>query len=238
VIMPVTRIAPPTAAERAELDRALQSSYDWTIFASANAVERFFAELRARGRDARALAGCKLACVGPATAQALADHGLLADLVPARSDATGLAAAVLAATGATVTRVLVPRAADGRDEAVTALRAAGAAVDVVTVYRTETVPADDPALAHGLACLRDGVIDVMAFFAPSQVQALFDIAAAAGIDAGEVTRRCRVIAAIGDTTRVALERRGIVVHVVPQRPEASLLADAIADYCEQHARRS
>jgi uroporphyrinogen III methyltransferase/synthase len=241
VIMPVTRIAPPADAERAELDRALQSSYDWTIFASANAVERFFAELRGRGRDARALAGCKLACVGPATAQALAAQGLLADLVPARSDATGLATAVLATAGATAaraTRVLVPRAAEGRDEAVTALRQAGATVDVITVYRTETMPAGDPALAHGLACLRDGAIDVMAFFAPSQVQALFEIAAASGIDAGDAARRCRVIAAIGDTTRVALERRGVMVHVVPQRPDASLLASAIADHCEQHARRS
>lgn len=239
VIMPVTHIAPPTAAERAELDRALQSSYDWTLFASANAVERFFAELRARGRDARALAGCKLACVGPATARALADQGLLADLVPARNDATGMAAAVLAAaTGKRALRVLVPRAADGRDEAVTALRQAGTTVDVLTVYRTETTPADDPALAHGLAHLRDGVIDVMAFFAPSQVQALFEIAAATGVDAGDVARRCRVIAAIGDTTRVALEHRGVPVHVVPERPEASLLASAIADHCAEHARRA
>jgi uroporphyrinogen III methyltransferase/synthase len=247
VIMPVTRIAPPTDAERAGLDRALQSPYDWAIFASANAVERFFAELRERGRDARALAGCKLACVGQATAQALAGQGLLADLVPARSDAAGLAAAVIAASseasgkasGAAIpgTRVLVPRAAGGRDEAVEALRSAGAAVDVVTVYRTETTPAHDPGLAHGLACLRDGAIDVMAFFAPSQVQALFEIGAASGIDVAEAARRCHVIAAIGETTRAALERRGLTVHVVPERPDASLLADAIAAHYQEHARR-
>ena len=242
VIMPVTRMAPPTAAERADFDRTLQSSYDWTMFASANAVERFFAELRDRGRDARALAGCKLACVGQATAQALAGQGLLADLVPARSDATGMAAAVISASitasGAAIhgTRVLVPRAAEGRDEAVHALRAAGAVVDVVTVYRTETTPAHDPGLAHGLACLRDGAIDVMAFFAPSQVQALFEIGDASGIDVADAARRCHVIAAIGDTTRAALEQRGLTVHVVPERPDASLLADAIAAHVQQHAR--
>jgi uroporphyrinogen III methyltransferase/synthase len=238
VIMPVTRIASPTDAERADLDRALQSPYDWTIFASANAVERFFAELRDRGRDARALAGCKLACVGQATAQALAGQGLLADLVPARSDATGMAAAVIEASGAATrgTRVLVPRAAEGRDEAVDALRSAGAAVDVVTVYRTETTPAHDSGLAHGLACLHDGAIDVMAFFAPSQVQALFEIGSSSGIDMADAARRCHVIAAIGDTTRAALERRGLMVHVVPERPDASLLADAIAAHYQEHAR--
>jgi uroporphyrinogen III methyltransferase/synthase len=231
VIMPVTRIAPPTDAERAALDRALQLSYDWTIFASANAVERFLAELRARGRDARALAGCKLACVGQATARVLADHGLLADLVPERSDAAGLAAAVIAASASTGMRglhILVPRAADGRDEAVEALRQSGADVDLVTVYRTEPTPADDPALAHGLDCLREGVIDVMAFFAPSQVDALVEIATATGLDAIDLARRCRLIAAIGSTTRAALERRGIPVHLVPDRPDALVLADAIA----------
>jgi uroporphyrinogen-III synthase len=45
-----------------------------------------------------------------------------------------------------------------------------------------------------------------------------------------------VIAAIGDTTRAALERRGVMVHVVPERPDASLLADAIADFMHEHAR--
>jgi uroporphyrinogen III methyltransferase/synthase len=237
VLMPVTRIAPPGDDERAAIDRAVASSYDWTIFASTNAVERFFAELRARGRDARALAGCQLACVGQATARALAEHGLLADLVPERGDAAGLAAAIIAATCARMhgARVLVPRAADGRDEAVEALRQAGATVDLVSIYRTEITPAGDPGLQHGLDCLTQGGIDVLTFFAPSQVDALFEITAAAGIDLAAVARRCRVIAAIGGTTRAALERRGLAAQVVPEQPDTGLLADAIAAYCREHA---
>lgn len=238
VIMPVTRIAPPADGERPAIDRALASSYDWTIFASANAVERFFVELRARGRDARALAGCRLACVGQATARALAEHGLLADLVPERGDATGVADAVIAAAGAPMhgLRVLVPRATDGRDEAVDALRRAGAAVDAISIYRTETTPVADGGLQHGLDCLAQGAIDVLTFFAPSQVDALFEIAAAAGIDLVAVARACRAIAAIGSTTRAALERRGLAAHVVPDQPDAGLLADAIAAYCLETGR--
>ncbi len=242
VLMPVTRIAPPPpdGEERAAIDRAVAAlvttSYDWTIFASTNAVERFFAELRARGRDARALAGCQLACVGQATARALAEHGLLADFVPERGDATALAAALIAATGPRIhgARVLVPRAADGRDEAVEALRQAGATVDLVSVYRTETTPSGDPGLQHGLDCLAQGAIDILTFFAPSQVDALFEITAAAGIDLTAVARQCRVIAAIGSTTRAALERHGLAAHVVPEQPDAGLLADAIAAYCHEH----
>lgn len=230
VIMPVTRIAPPGDGERAAIDRAVASSYDWTIFTSANAVARFFEELGARGRDARALAGSQLACVGPATARALAARGLVADLVPDRGDATGLAEALQARAGEALrgARVLVPRAAEGRDEAVDALGAAGAAVELITVYRTEIVPADDPGVQHGVEALRSGAIDVMAFFAPSQVRALVDIAAAHGLDACAIARRSRLIAAIGNTTREALVSRGVEVHVVPARPDASLLADAIA----------
>jgi uroporphyrinogen-III synthase len=164
---------------------------------------------------------------------------LRADIVPERNDATGMAAALLAdGAGARGDRVLLPRAADGRDEAVLALRQAGVVVDVVTVYRTETTPAGDPALAHGLSCLRDGSIDVMAFFAPSPVQALFDIATASGIDPIEAARRCRVIAASGNTTRAALEDRGVPVHVVPETADAGALADAIADYYHGQAART
>ncbi|HWN70757.1 MAG TPA: hypothetical protein VNM90_24115, partial [Haliangium sp.] len=70
----------------------------------------------------------------------------------------------------------------------------------------------------------------------SQVQALFEIGAVSGIDVTDAARRCRVIAAIGDTTRAALERRGVMVHVVPERPEASVLADAIAAFMHEQAR--
>ena len=69
------------------LDQSLGrlGEYDWTIFASTNAVDWVFNRLAANGLDARAFGGVTIGAIGPATAQALAQRGLTADFVPKRS---------------------------------------------------------------------------------------------------------------------------------------------------------
>lgn len=235
VIVPVTRMAAPGQAERAHLDQLCArlgegDAYDWLVLTSANAVERFLGELQARGRDARALAGMRIACVGRATARALEQRGLLADLIPERGSGEGLAAAIIDAAGAAIrgARVLFPRAAQGRDEARDMLRAAGAEVEVAVVYRTESAGTGEPVVRHGLGRLVRGDFDVVAFFAPSQVRAVIDLAEALGGDGIAALKRCRIVAAIGNTTRDALLGHGIEVHVVPAVPAAEALAGAIA----------
>jgi uroporphyrinogen III methyltransferase/synthase len=226
---PLTRIAPPPPDDAVRLDAELSrlGRYAWLLFASANAVDRFFAALGERRLDARALAGARIACVGAATAAALATHGLLADLVPAHGDAAGVARAIIDSSGPALvgTRVLVPRADGGRDEAVDLLRAAGAEVDAIAVYRLDLGEADHPAVASALARLRGREVRVAAFFAPSQVRALCDLL---GPDAGQVLGAVPILAAIGATTAAALAARGLTAHVVPSSPDAEVLAAEIA----------
>ena len=80
--IPTLEIAPPD--DLAPLDAALESlaSYDWVIFTSANGVVAFMQRLFERGLDVRALGRAQIAAIGPATAQALRDYGLMADCVP------------------------------------------------------------------------------------------------------------------------------------------------------------
>ena len=68
----------------AELDAAIDAiaSYDWLILTSGNAVRHFFGRLYARGLDARALAACRVAAVGPKSAAAVREYGIIPDLVP------------------------------------------------------------------------------------------------------------------------------------------------------------
>jgi uroporphyrinogen III methyltransferase/synthase len=226
---PVTRIADPGPEDAAQLDAALArpGRYAWIVFASANAVERFAGALSARALDGRALAGVQLACVGQATAAALARVGLRADLVPAHGDAAGVARAIIEAGGELAgSRILVPRAAGGRDEAVDLLRGAGAEVDAVAVYRLAEVEPDHPSVAAAVARLRARQVRAAAFFAPSQVRAL---AAILGADATPILAAVPTLAAIGATTAAALARCGLTAHVVPTTPDASALAAAIAD---------
>lgn len=238
--LPVTGIESLVAGPTPEADRLLGqlSSYAWLLLTSANAVNYFFDWLLDRDRDARALAGVRIACVGKATARALRARGLRADVVPERGHGQRVAEALIEATledrAMTGARVLFPRALAGRPEAVDTLRAAGAQVDVLPVYRTvERTGADDPAMARAVRRLRAGQVQALGFFAPSQVEAFFHLLG----DAAAVIRACPIIGAIGRTTRAALTARGVDVHVVPSAPDGSLLVQAIARAWQAHPER-
>ena len=231
VIVEVTRLE---EADPAPLAAALRraDAFRWVAFASATAVERTMAALFAAGLDARAFAAGRLAAVGDVTAAALRRHGLRADLVPERHDGAGVAAAILAADadlrGA---EVLLPRAADGREELGAALTQAGARVTAVAAYRTVSAP--PAALAPLAARLREGGLDILCFFAPSQVDAVLG---ALGPDGPAVLDRARLIAAIGPTTADVLRRRGVRVDLVPSTPSAEELADLLAAHPPKETR--
>src|SRR5204862_120523 len=69
------------------------ADYDLVCVTSTNGVEGLFERLAAGRRDARALAGARVAAIGPATAAALRERGIIADVVPERAVAGGLAQA-------------------------------------------------------------------------------------------------------------------------------------------------
>jgi uroporphyrinogen III methyltransferase / synthase len=95
------------------------SSYDWVIVTSATGAREL--ARRRRGSPRR------LAAIGPATAGALAEHGLTADLVPRVSTQEGLLAELPTPSG----RVLVAAAEGARRLLVAELGA-----DFVPLYRT------------------------------------------------------------------------------------------------------
>jgi len=212
VALPVTQIAP--ARDPGELARAVaHGGYAAIVVASARAAAALQA---ARG-------GATLPevwAVGPATARTLEAAGIAALVPPVARDAVTLAGALLAERALAGRRVLVPRAEDGRDEAVVALRDAGVVVDAITAYRTVAAPADEPGLAHGLALLRRGEVAVCAVFAPSQVAALDGLVGIRAITAQ--------FAAIGETTAAALRGAGAAAVAVAAAPTPDCLAKAVA----------
>ena len=210
-------------ADPAGLDAALSrlASYDALLFTSANAV-RFFAE-RAAARGV-ALAGPRVFCVGPATAERAREAGLAVDLVPAgRYDAEGLLAALRRALPLAGRRFLLPRAEAAREVLPEGLRAAGASVDAVPIYRTEAAPFDAAALRARLAA---GEIDALSFTSPSTVRHFL---AALDEPARAAAARCAVVA-IGAVTAEALRRAGLAPSVVAERPGAEALVEALASY--------
>jgi uroporphyrinogen III methyltransferase/synthase len=170
-------------------------------------------------RDARAFAGARVAAIGPGTARALAEHGLLADIVPERSVAESL---VEALTGVPVARALVARALEARDVLPDALRARGADVDVLALYETVAEPLSAQALTDTRAA------DYITFTSSSTVRFFLDAAGGeAGLSAG--TR----VVSIGPITSGTLREHGLKPHVEAEDHDVdgvirALLADVSA----------
>jgi uroporphyrinogen III methyltransferase/synthase len=191
--------------------------YDLVCVTSPVGAAELWARLRAAGLDARALAGRRVAAIGPGTARALEEHGVVADVVPARAVAEGL---VEALAGVPVSRALVVRAREGRDVLPDALRARGAEVDVVALYETVPEPLDDGTAAAAREA------DFLTFTSASTVRFFV---AAAGADALRGPR----LVSIGPATSEALREHGAEPHVEadPHTPDGlvdALLADAAA----------
>jgi len=210
---PVIRVQPLQAASEPAFD---PEPYDLICVTSANGVAGLFERLQDDGRDARSLAGKTIAAIGAATARALAERGIVADVVPERSVAESL---VEALAELPVRRALVARAREGRDVLPDALRARGAEVDVLELYETVAEPLAPEAVRAA---------DYITFTSSSTVR--FFLQAAGGETGLSADTR---IVSIGPVTSEALREAGLEpdIEADPYDVEgmiAALLADAAA----------
>jgi uroporphyrinogen III methyltransferase/synthase len=191
------------------------SPYDLICLTSPNGVRAMFERLAAGGRDARSLAGARVAAIGPGTARALGEHGVVPDVVPERYVAEALAEAL---EGVPVSRALVARAREARDVLPNALRERGAEVDVLDLYETlaEELSPRALELARGA--------DYITFTSSSTVR--FFLEAGDGAPPSATTR----IVSIGPVTSATLREHGLAPHVeASQHDIGGVLAAVLAD---------
>jgi len=197
VLVPAIEIVAPESW--CGLDAALVSirSYDWVVFASANAVEAFAARAGRLGVGAQAR---RIAVVGPATAKAVESVlGQGVDLMPERYVAEDLADVLVPVVkGASV---LIVRAAVARDVLPASLAAAGAVVTVVEAYQN-VVPAGSVAALRELFV--DGPPDGVAFTSGSTARNLQGLLEAAGLELPEGV----VLGSIGPVTSGVMRELG------------------------------
>ena len=205
VELPVIEFADPAdggAALREAVARL--GSYEWVVFTSANAVHRVLALVR----DARDFGAARLAVVGAKTAEALAAHGLVADLVPGRFVAEALLEAWPAGTGT----VLLPRAEVARDVLPEGLRARGWRVEVVDAYRTVAARPSEAEWAAAAGA------DAIMFTSSSTVANYLAVTDRVPPD----------VACIGPVTARAAEAAGLRVDVVADESTVESLVAALA----------
>jgi uroporphyrinogen III methyltransferase / synthase len=220
---PAIVITPPASWE--PLDAALDAldTFSWVIFTSVNGVAMVDRRLPARGLAWSSLAGRRVAAIGPATADALGEHGVRADLVPREYRAEGLLER-LRAVITPADRVLLPRAAQTRDVLVTGLRRLGAQVTEVPAYATRRAEAGAARLREALAA---GTIDAVTFTSSSTARNFAELFT-------EQERRAwlarTTVASIGPITAATAAEYGMHTDVMPTEYTIPALARALADH--------
>ena len=228
---PTIAIEPPSSWE--PLDQALDAleSFQWVIFTSVNGVAMVDRRLGARGLAWAAVARRRVAAIGPATADALAEHGVRVQVVPDEYRAEALVERLrpLVAPG---DRVLLPRAKETRDVLVVELKRLGAIVAEVPAYQTRRV--DD-----GVGRLREAfaarAIDAVTFTSSSTARNFAELFS----DGERRSWRGRVtVASIGPITAATAAEYGLATDVMPSEYTIPALARAIADYFTRVPRPS
>ncbi len=203
--VPLIRFAP--ASDPGAAVRALQAAaFDWLLLSSNQAVTSLFLALDEAGLDSRALAGFKVAAVGPSTARSLLEKGVRADFVPGTPGARHLGAELPAGAGS---RTLHFTSQLAEAELQEALEARGMHYERLEAYRT--VPAE-PEL-NELERLRAS--DVVTLASGSAARHLAQLA---GTDF--------VVAAMGPQTADAARDLGFRKVVVAETPSLEALVEA------------
>jgi uroporphyrinogen III methyltransferase/synthase len=215
---------PATRLERLDpepLQDAMQwlDSYEWVVFTSQHAVRFFWETLREGGRDARALATCKLAAVGPATSDALLAHGLAVDVQAERFVAEGVLEALERRDDVVGARVLYVSAEGAREVLREGLEELGAIVEVIPLYRS--VP-DTEAAAPLRALVEAGDAALVTFTSASTVHAFVDAVGA------ERARRVPAVS-IGPQTTAAARAAGLDLRGEAAEATIAALADAVLE---------
>jgi uroporphyrinogen III methyltransferase/synthase len=164
--MPALEIGPPFSWEALDRVIAHLSDFDWLILTSTNGVDYFFERLETQGKDARALAGVKIAVVGEKTASCLKQRCLQPDFIPPNFVADSLVEHFPEPLEGK--KVLFPRVeTGGREVLIKALTAKGAEVIEVAAYESRCPKAIAPT---ALDALQRHAVDVITFASSKTVQ--------------------------------------------------------------------
>jgi uroporphyrinogen III methyltransferase/synthase len=225
---PTIAVEPPASYDAVDAALGRLGEFDWLVLTSPNGVASMLDRMQALGMDARALAGTRVAAVGPATAEALQERLIRADVAPEEGTTEALGVALGEKGSVKGKRVLLARADIATEDLANILRRAGAGVEEVALYRT-VPPASLP--PEAVDALKAGRVDWITFTSSSTVENFLKLTAALDLKAAQAK-----IAAIGPVTAKTLQTHGLSPTVVAWPHTIPGLVEAIVRFEAQTCR--
>ena len=196
----------------AAAERLARGEYDWIVFTSVNAVEKFLN----RVTSLEGLKRTRIAAVGSATQQALSEKGIATDLVPEEYTGESVAAGI----GSTGGRVLLPRVQGAPREIVIAFERNGWDVDEVIAYRNDLPESSSEFPA---------AFDAITFASGSAAR---NLATMVGVHEQrlDTVDGSRLVVCIGPKTAAEAERAGLKVDVIAAVHTDEGMVSALEDH--------
>lgn len=207
------------------------AGFRWLVFTSVNGVDAFLEAMRLEQVDVGALAGVRIAAIGPATVQRLCECGLQVELMPGQYETAALLATLDSHDRLEGQAFLVPRPEVAPRTLVDGLRRRGASVTEVTAYRTVR---GEALSAELIAKLERDEIDLVTFTSSSTARNFVE--ALPEERRAELLRHVRA-ASIGPVTSTTLQELGVPIALTSAESTIAGLTAAILEYFEKTARR-
>ncbi|WP_136608276.1 uroporphyrinogen-III C-methyltransferase [Paenibacillus dokdonensis] len=205
------------------------NTYDWVFFTSVNGVEYFYRHLAEQGQDVRSLYGAKIAAVGPATAQALIERGIVPVELPERFQAEGLIE-TLGSQLKPGQRVLLPRGNLARTWMPEKLEELGLDVTAIDTYQTVMSQDEDHEL---IRLLEDHAIHIVTFTSSSTVSHLIGKLKQMGVQDPVQLLSTVEAACIGEVTAQTARDAGLRVSMVAEQSTIEGLMESLCSYMKK-----
>jgi uroporphyrinogen III methyltransferase / synthase len=215
--IPTIRIEPPKDMKTFGQLVMDAHTYDWLIFTSPNAVDRFFEMFYKLFDDARSIGGVKIAVIGPGTAERIKSYHLAVDLMPEKFVAEGLIKAFKNLSVENQTLLWV-KAEETREVISNELTGLGGIVDEAIAYRTVPEEANHEAILR----FKEEGADVITFTSGSTVEHFLDLK----LPIPENTK----IASIGPVTSQTLRKHGLRIDIEAKDHSIPGLVAAVKAY--------
>ena len=174
--------------------------------------------------DARHLAGIKIAAIGSATADALAEHlNIIPDLVPTKFVAESLAGELIAEHDVAGKKILLLRADIARPALPKLLGEAGAKITEHVIYQTKLA---DGLPEEALTALRDKSVDWVTFTSSSTASNMVELLG----DEKALLDDCK-LASIGPITSQTMTKLELNIDLEAKQSDIPGLVKALVDTC-------